>query len=99
MAQSTNDQLRAALNRDLHKVSPEGLENVVDEATRRVFSARITGAIMEFGHKQADPNFWTGTKYYASGPSSRVRFRRSAVAEVVKVKAPRKVAAASLAPL
>jgi len=90
MAQPTTDQLRSALNLDLRKVSPEGLENVVDDATRRVFTARIAGATMQFDHRQPDLEFWNGIKYYGSGASSRIRFRRSSRPVVVKAKAARK---------
>ena len=76
-------QLHVALSDDLKKLSGERL---VSDATRKTFSTRVHGAVLEFAHKQADPAFWSGTKHYGSGPSSRFRIRRTAVAGVAEVK-------------
>lgn len=86
-------QLHEALTDDLKKLGSEG---VVSDAVRKTFSARINGTIFEFGHKQGDPDFWSGVKHYGSGPSARFRMRRSPVAAVaaVKPKARRKMQAA-----
>jgi hypothetical protein len=93
MQNSTSDQLRKALNADLKKMASLGLGVVVNDATRRVFTAKATGSVFEFGHSQPDQAFWCGVKYYGSGPSSRVRIRRTPVAIV---KPSRKRAAASI---
>jgi hypothetical protein len=77
-------QLRAALSGDLKKLGTEGFSS---DPTRKTFTTRVHGAVIEFGHKQLDPAFWTGVKHYGSGPSSRFRMRRS-VAVVAPVKKP-----------
>ena len=84
--------LHEALTDDLKKLGSEG---VASDAVRKTFSARINGAIFEFGHKQADPAFWSGVKHYGSGPSARFRMRRTPVvaAPAKKPKARRKAAA------
>lgn len=85
-------QLQNALSDDLKKL---GTETLVSDATRKTFNTRMHGAVIEFAHKQADPAFWSGMKHYGSGPSSRFRIRRTAVAAdpavaEVKPKAKRK---------
>jgi len=84
MSTPTIHQLRTALSDDLKKLGTEGLSS---DATRKTFSTRVHGAVIEFAHKQADPAFWSGVKHYGSGPSSRFRMRRTAVA-VMAVVAP-----------
>jgi len=79
---STNDQLQKALNEDLKKMASLGLRAVVNDAVRRVFTATGTGVVLVFGHSQPDNDFWCGVKHYGSGPSSRVRIRRTPVAVV-----------------
>jgi hypothetical protein len=69
-------QLHDALTDDLKKIGSDG---VMNDAVRKTFSTRVHGAVIEFGHKQADPAFWSGVKHYGSGPSSRFRMRRTAV--------------------
>jgi len=69
-------QLHEALSDDLKKIGSDG---VMNDAVRKTFSTRVHGAVIEFGHKQADPAFWSGVKHYGSGPSSRFRMRRTAV--------------------
>ena len=76
-------QLHVALSGDLKKLSTERL---VSDAIRKTFNTRVHGAVLEFAHKQADPAFWSGTKHYGSGPSSRFRIRRTAVAAIAAVK-------------
>ena len=76
-------QLHVALSGDLKKLSTERL---VSDATRKTFNTRVHGAVLEFAHKQANPAFWSGTKHYGSGPSSRFRIRRTAIAGVEAVK-------------
>ncbi len=91
-------QLHVALSDDLKKLSTERL---ISDATRKTFSTRVHGAVLEFAHKQADPAFWSGTKHYGSGPSSRFRIRRTAITgiEAVKPKTRRKtVPVAAAAP-
>jgi len=90
-------QLHASLSGDLKKLGSDG---VVNDVVRKTFTARINGAIFEFGHKQADPAFWSGVKHYGSGPSSRFRMRRTpvvATTAVVKRPARRKAAALAVA--
>jgi len=69
--------LSVALSRDLRKPGSRELVKVLDDVARKVFTAHKDGAVFEFGHKQPDPAFWKGVKHYGSGPSSRVRFRRT----------------------
>jgi hypothetical protein len=76
-------QLHDALSDDLKKLGSDG---VLNDAVRKTFSTRVHGAVLEFGHKQADPAFWSGVKHYGSGPSSRFRMRRTLV--VTKATAP-----------
>lgn len=73
--------MRTALSDDLKKTEPKGFDKVIDDATRKTFTARVDGAILEFAHKQPDTNFWTGVKYYGSGSNSRIRIPRTPVAE------------------
>lgn len=76
-------QLHHALSGDLKKL---GTEALVTDAIRKTFNTRMHGAVLEFAHKQADPAFWTGVKHYGSGPRSRFRIRRTALATVSEVK-------------
>jgi len=80
-------QLHKALTDDLKKL---GTDEVMNDATRKTFSARINGTVVEFGHKQADPAFWSGVKHYGSGPSARFRMRRTAVLASAPVAAVKK---------
>jgi len=82
MAIPSTQDLRMALNSDLRKMSPNGLEDVVNDAVRQLFTARMAGAVLEFAHKQSDGEFWCGVKYYGSGSQSRIRVRRTAIAEM-----------------
>ena len=79
MANPTSDELRTALNDDLKKMGADGVGEVMNDITRKVFTARVNGAVLEFAHKQADSAFWSGVKYYGSGSNSRVRIRRTAL--------------------
>lgn len=97
MALPTIPQLLRALSDDLKKL---GTETLVSDATRKTFNTRMHGAVLEFAHKQADPEFWSGIKHYGSGPRSRIRIRRTPVetaAVVVKPKARRKAAPVAVA--
>ena len=96
MTDQTFKHLHAALSDDLKKL---GTEALVSDATRKTFNTRVHGAVLEFAHKQADPDFWSGIKHYGSGPRSRFRIRRTAVAMIaaVKPKARRKVLPAAVA--
>lgn len=94
MSTQSIQQLHDALADDLKKLGSDG---VMNDAARKIFSTRVHGAILEFGHKQADPEFWSGVKHYGSGPRSRFRMRRTAVVATAAVKKPsrrRKVVAA-----
>jgi hypothetical protein len=75
----TSDELRTALNCDLKKTGPEGVGKVVNDAVRKTFTAKISGAVLEFTHKQPDQAFWHGIKYYGSGTNSRIRIPRTVV--------------------
>lgn len=79
MQPSSHDQLQKALHDDLKKMAALGLGAVVNDAVRRVFTAKGTGAVLVFAHSQPDNDFWCGVKHYGSGPSSRVRIRRTPV--------------------
>lgn len=80
MSTSSIQQLHTALADDLKKLGTDGVSS---DTTRKTFSARVHGAVLEFTHKQADPAFWNGVKHYGSGPSSRFRMRRSIVEAVL----------------
>jgi hypothetical protein len=79
MATPINSELRAALSRDLKTPSTKGAIKVVDDPARKVFTTNREGAVFVFAHNQPDPAFWVGTKHYGSGPTSRVRIRRTKV--------------------
>jgi len=83
MSTSSIQRLHDTLADDLKKLGSDG---VVNDAARKTFTARVHGAILEFGHTQADPAFWNGVKHYGSGPRSRFRMRRTPVAPVVAAK-------------
>ena len=85
MSNPSIQRLHDALSDDLKKL---GSEEVVNDAVRKTFSARIQGAIVEFGHTQSDPAFWSGVKHYGSGPRSRFRMRRTAIAPAPVAKKP-----------
>ncbi len=82
MATLTNRRLHVELRDDLKKMITKGLGKVVNDATRKTFTANADGAILEFAHRQPDIGFWNGVKYYGSGKSSRIRVRRSPVPDV-----------------
>jgi hypothetical protein len=79
-------QLEKHLDRDLKMIASLGLETVVNDAVRRVFTAKGVGAVLVFPHSQPDTSYWVGVKHYGSGPTSRVRIRRSAVPTEVEDK-------------
>ena len=85
MSTPSIQRLHDALADDLKKLGTEG---VVNDAVRKTFTARIHGAVIEFGHIQSDQDFWTGVKHYGSGPSSRFRMRRTPRAPVASAKPP-----------
>jgi len=72
-----NRQLRVALSHDLNKSGSKPVTKVVDDVTRKTFTANKDGAILEFSHKQPDNQFWNGLKFYASGTRSKIRFPRT----------------------
>ncbi len=82
MSTPATRRLRIALNADLKKMGTKGLGKVVNDLTRKTFTANTEGAILEFAHKQIDPAFWIGVKYYGSGTHNRVRIRRTPAPEV-----------------
>lgn len=69
--------LSAALSRDLKKPGSKESIKVVDDVVRKVFTANLNGAVLVFGHKQPDAAYWNGVKHYGSGPTSRIRIRRT----------------------
>ncbi len=79
MALPTHRRLHVELRDDLKKMGTKGLGKVLNDVTRKTFTAHADGAILEFAHRQPDVGFWNGVKYYGSGKSSRVRIRRTPV--------------------
>ena len=79
MANPTSSGLRVSLGRDFSASSKSSVK-VVDDPARKVFTMNRDGAVFVFAHKQPDPAFWVGTKHYGSGPTSRVRIRRTQIA-------------------
>jgi len=77
MPNSTHRQLYASLSRDLNKSDSKLAITVVDDATRKTFTANDNGAVLEFAHKQPDSAFWNGVKYYGSGMRSNIRLPRT----------------------
>ena len=77
----TIDRLHEALSDDLKKI---GSDSVLNDATRKIFSTHINGAVFVFAHKQADPAYWNGVKHYGSGPTSRFRMHRTPVEPAAK---------------
>ncbi|MEZ0253730.1 MAG: hypothetical protein ACAI37_00530 [Chthoniobacter sp.] len=73
---------------------------VVDDPVRKVFTVNKDGAVWVFGHSQSDAAYWNGVKHYGSGPTSRVRIRRSAAvvtaAKLPKARKSSRVAAAKI---
>jgi hypothetical protein len=69
--------LRLALSRDLRRPGVKRLVDVVDDAPRKVFTAKADGAVLEFTHQQPDLAFWKGKKHYGSGRTSLIRVPRS----------------------
>ena len=86
MSIPTSHELHSALRRDLRKPGTKSLAKVVDDSARKVFTTSMDGAVFVFSHKQPDPSFWVGKKNYASGPSSRVRVRRTPVTDASHVQ-------------
>src|SRR4051812_42617949 len=78
MATSSKENLSVALGRDL-QTSASGRIKVVDDAVRKVFTVTRDGAVLVFGHKQPDAAYWNGVKHYGSGPTSKIRVRRTPV--------------------
>ena len=70
-------RLRVALNADLKKTGAKRLGKVVNDLTRKTFTANADGAVLEFAHRQPDAAFWSGVKYYGSGKNSRIRIVRT----------------------
>lgn len=77
MAISKSELLRKTLGRDLNPAGSKEMVHVVDDPVRKVFTANKDGAVWVFGHSQSDAAYWNGVKHYGSGPSSRVRIRRT----------------------
>lgn len=82
---SKKELLREALGRDLTPAGSETLIKVVNDPVRKVFTANKDGAVWVFGHSQPDAAYWNGVKHYGSGPSSRIRIRRTPAISVAKL--------------
>jgi len=67
----------AELSRDLRPPGSRKRVEVVDDTARKVFTANKDGAVLVFRHSQPDAEYWNGVKHYGSGPSSRIRIRRT----------------------
>jgi hypothetical protein len=81
--------LRDALSRDLSPAAAKDRVPVVDDTVRKVFTANKDGAVLVFGHNQPDSSYWNGVKHYGSGPSSRIRIRRTPSEQAKPAKAKR----------
>jgi hypothetical protein len=79
MPATTNRGLHDALSRDLKIIGAK--VKVVNDATRKTFTANANGAVLEFGYSQSDSEFWNGVKYYGSGKRSRIRIVRTPLAD------------------
>jgi hypothetical protein len=77
MGAPTKLQMSVALGRDLRPPGLKRAVKVANDTARKVFTANKDGAVLVFGHSQTDIAYWTGVKHYGSGPSSRIRVRRS----------------------
>jgi hypothetical protein len=91
---SKSELLRETLGRDLNPAGSKEKVLVVDDPVRKVFTANKDGAVWVFGHSQSDAAYWNGVKHYGSGPSSRVRIRRTAAVVAKSPKKTEKVPAA-----
>ena len=80
MSNPTSQQLCAALNGDLKKAGPKVYSKAVNDEPRKVFTANMNGAVLEFSHNQPDRAYWGGFKSYGSGSRNRVRIKRTAEA-------------------
>lgn len=85
MAISKTELLRETLGRDLNPAGAKETVLVVDDSVRKVFTVNKDGAVWVFGHSQSDAAYWNGVKHYGSGPSSRVRIRRTQAVVVAKL--------------
>jgi hypothetical protein len=79
MPATTSRGLHVALSHDLNITGAR--VKVVDDATRKIFTANASGAVLEFGYIQRDSGFWNGVKYYGSGKRSRIRIVRTPLAD------------------
>ena len=95
---SKSELLRETLDRDLNPAGAKETVQVVDDPVRKVFTVNKDGAVWVFGHSQSDAAYWNGVKHYGSGPSSRVRIRRSAAVVVAKLPKTRKSSRRAVAP-
>lgn len=80
MAIPKNLHLSSALSRDLTRPGSKGLIKVADDRARKTFTASKDGAVWVFSHNQPDAAYWSGVKHYGSGPSNKIRIRRTPVA-------------------
>jgi len=88
MANRIKQNLSVALSRDLKQPGSKAQVKVVDDVARKVFTANLNGAVLVFGHKQPDAAYWNGVKHYGSGPTSKIRIRRTPVAAPEEKEAP-----------
>lgn len=59
---------------------------VLDDVSRKVFTVKADGAVLEFTHQQSDRAFWKGKKHYGSGKTSLIRIPRTKPEEAEKDK-------------
>ncbi len=80
MAIPKKQQLITALSRDLTRPGSKGLVKVANDPARKTYTASKDGAVWVFSHSQPDAAYWSGVKHYGSGPTSKIRIRRTPVA-------------------
>ena len=83
MAIPKKQQHSSALSRDLTRPGSKGLIKVANDRARKTYTASMDGAVWVFSHSQPDAAYWSGVKHYGSGPTSKIRIRRTPVDAVV----------------
>ena len=79
MAIPKKQQVSSALSRDLTRPGSKGLTKVSNDPARKTYTASKDGAVWVFSYSQPDPAYWSGVKHYGSGPTSKIRIRRTPV--------------------
>ena len=88
MASPAKQNISADLSHDLKHPNSKEKIKVVHDVARKVFTANRDGAVLVFAVKQPDAAYWNGVKHYGSGPTSKIRIRRSSVASAPAAKVP-----------